>query len=69
MGCTLSALAGAFAAVGEATGLAAAAVLGVAGEIAAEQSAGPGSLQLNLLDVLYRLDEDTLLSRLRMEPS
>lgn len=69
MGCTLSALTGAFAAVGEATGLAAAAVLGVAGEIAAEQSAGPGSLQLNLLDVLYRLDEDTLLSRLKMEPS
>ena len=69
MGCTLSALTGAFAAVGEATGLAAAAVLGVAGEIAAEQSAGPGSLQLNLLDALYQLDETTLLSRLRMEPS
>jgi hydroxyethylthiazole kinase len=66
MGCTLSALTGAFAAVGEKTGLAAAAVLGVAGEIAAEQSKGPGSLQLNLLDVLYQLDEATLIHRLKL---
>ncbi|GGB50465.1 hydroxyethylthiazole kinase [Oceanisphaera marina] len=64
MGCTLSALTGAFAAVGESTGLAAAAVLGVAGEIAAQQSAGPGSLQLKLLDVLYQLDAETLTQRL-----
>jgi hydroxyethylthiazole kinase len=66
MGCTLSALTGAFAAVGEETGLAAAAVLGVAGEIAAEQSKGPGSLQLNLLDALYLLDEATLMQRLKL---
>jgi hydroxyethylthiazole kinase len=66
MGCTLSALTGAFAAVGEETGLAAAAVLGIAGEIAAEQSKGPGSLQLNLLDSLYLLDEETLIQRLKM---
>jgi hydroxyethylthiazole kinase len=66
MGCTLSALTGAFAAVGEETGLAAAAVLGVAGEIAAEQSKGPGSLQLNLLDALYQLDEATLVQRLKL---
>ncbi|MFP2768844.1 hydroxyethylthiazole kinase [Oceanisphaera sp. KMM 10153] len=69
MGCTLSALTGAFAAVGDTTGLAAAAVLGVAGEIAAEQSAGPGSLQLNLLDALYRLDAETLMRRLKLTPS
>lgn len=66
MGCTLTALTGAFAAVGEHTGLAAAAVLGVAGEIAAEQSKGPGSLQLNLLDTLYQLDEATLIQRLKL---
>ncbi|GAL04244.1 hydroxyethylthiazole kinase [Photobacterium aphoticum] len=66
MGCSLSALTGAFAAVGETTGLAAAAVMGVAGEIAAEQSNGPGSLQLNLLDALYQLDEATLLARLKI---
>ena len=64
MGCSLSALTGAFAAVGEKTGLAAAAILGVAGEIAAEQSAGPGSLQMNLLDVLYLLDETAINKRL-----
>ncbi|WP_189337901.1 hydroxyethylthiazole kinase [Photobacterium sanguinicancri] len=66
MGCTLSALTGAFAAIGEETGLAAAAILGVAGEIAAEQSKGPGSLQCNLLDTLYQLDEETLIQRLKL---
>jgi hydroxyethylthiazole kinase len=66
MGCSHSAITGAFAAIGETSGLAATAVLGVAGEIAAEQSAGPGSLQLNLLDTLYRLDDATLLQRLKL---
>jgi hydroxyethylthiazole kinase len=66
MGCTLSALTGAFAAVGDETGLAAAAILGVAGEIAAEQARGPGSLQLTLLDELYQLDEQTLAKRLKL---
>ncbi|PML75597.1 hydroxyethylthiazole kinase [Enterovibrio norvegicus] len=66
MGCSLSALTGAFAAVGEKSGLAAAAVMGVAGEIAAEKAKGPGSLQMHLLDVLYQLDEETLKQRLRL---
>ncbi|MCA0937476.1 hydroxyethylthiazole kinase [Vibrio alginolyticus] len=66
MGCTLTALTGAFAAVGDETGLAAAAVLGVAGEIAAEQARGPGSLQLTLLDELYQLDEQILAKRLKL---
>ncbi|MGL6257897.1 hydroxyethylthiazole kinase [Vibrio sp. WXL210] len=66
MGCTLTALTGAFAAVGDETGLAAAAVLGVAGEIAAQKSRGPGSLQVNLLDELYALDEATLKSELKL---
>ncbi|NLS12048.1 hydroxyethylthiazole kinase [Vibrio sp. SM6] len=66
MGCTLSALTGAFAAVGEMSGAAAAAVLGVAGEIAAEQSQGPGSLQMHLLDALYQLNAETLAARLAM---
>lgn len=67
MGCTLTALTGAFAAAGDESGLAAAAVLGVAGEIAAEQARGPGSLQLALLDELYQLDEQTLTSRLKFK--
>lgn len=66
MGCTLTALTGAFAAAGDETGLAAAAVLGVVGEIAAEKSRGPGSLQMNLLDELYLLDENALLERLKL---
>lgn len=67
MGCTLSALTGAFAAVGETSGVAAAAVVGVAGEVAAEMSPGPGSLQLNLLDALYRLDTEALNHRLKVK--
>lgn len=66
MGCSLSALTGAFAAIGENTGLAAAAIFGIAGEIAAEQSAGPGSLQMNLLDVLYQLDNKAIMAHLKM---
>ncbi|MFC1237327.1 hydroxyethylthiazole kinase [Vibrio sp. F74] len=66
MGCTHTALIGAFAAVGDTSGLAATAILGVAGEIAAEKSAGPGSLQLHLLDALYQLDDEMLLNRLKV---
>jgi hydroxyethylthiazole kinase len=65
-GCSLSALTGAFAAVGEPSGLAAAAVMGVAGEIATKHSSGPGSLQVNLLDTLYNLDQQTLIQHLTM---
>ncbi|MEZ9924664.1 hydroxyethylthiazole kinase [Vibrio breoganii] len=67
MGCSHTAITGAFAAVGEVTGLAATAILGVAGEIAAEKSAGPGSLQMNLLDTLYLLDVETVLARLKLQ--
>lgn len=69
MGCTLTALTGAFAAIGDDTGLAATAVLGVAGEIAAEQAAGPGSLQLTLLDTLYQLKPADLVERLKLQMS
>ena len=65
LGCTASALVGAFLGAGLAPMEAAASALtalGVAGEVAAAQSLGPGSLQLNLLDQLYRLDR-TILTR------
>jgi hydroxyethylthiazole kinase len=68
MGCTATALIGAFLAVQTDPLLAAAyamAVLGVAGELAAARAAGPGSLQMHLLDVLYTLDEQSL-SRVRI---
>ncbi|WP_261818156.1 hydroxyethylthiazole kinase [Vibrio gallicus] len=66
MGCSHTAITGAFAAIGDLSGMAATAILGVAGEIAAEKSAGPGSLQMNLLDTLYQLDEQMLRQRLKI---
>lgn len=69
LGCTASALAGAFLAVQPdrfQAAVSALAVLGVAGEIAAEGAAGPGSLQLRLLDTLYGLDRAALAGRLRI---
>jgi hydroxyethylthiazole kinase len=63
LGCTATALTGACIAV-ESDALAAAAhalvLLGVAGELAAEMAPGPGSLQVLLLDALYRVDAKLL---------
>ncbi|NQT53512.1 hydroxyethylthiazole kinase, partial [bacterium] len=42
------------------------AVMGVAGEIAAEKAAGPGTLQLHFLDVLHALSDADIIARLRM---
>lgn len=69
LGCTCTALAGAFASVRKDFFQAAvdtAAVMNVAGEMAAERSPGPGSLQMHLLDALYILDEATVLDRLKV---
>jgi len=63
LGCTASALCGAFAAVVSDPAVAAAeamAVLGIAGEIAVTRSLGPGTLQVHLLDALYRLNPEDL---------
>lgn len=68
LGCSATAVIGAFLAVERdafAATVAALAVFGVAGEIAAARSPGPGSLQVALLDALYLLDEATLAARLR----
>jgi len=70
LGCTASALTGAFAAVNRNYQTAAAhamAVLGIAGEIAAEKSAGPGSLQLKIIDCLYGLDQEMIKRHLQVE--
>ncbi len=69
-GCTATAITGAFAAVESSAFHAAVcgmAVLGVAGEIAAERAAGPGSLQLELLDALAALGPESLEKRLRVD--
>jgi hydroxyethylthiazole kinase len=70
LGCTASALTGAFAAVNSSVLEAAAhamAVLGIAGEIAAERAEGPGSFQMLLLDALYRMDACEIERRLRYD--
>ena len=68
LGCTASALCGAFAAVTPDPARAAAqamVVMGVAGEMAAEGAAGPGTLQVRFLDALYRLTREDIAQRLR----
>jgi len=70
LGCTATALCGAFAAVTSDPARAATqamAVMGIAGEMAAEKAEGPGTLQLHFLDALYRLTEDDILRRMRLE--
>lgn len=67
MGCSLTALTGAFAAIGEISGLAATAIYAIAGEIAAKQSAGPASLQLNIIDILYHISAEQICQRLNMD--
>jgi hydroxyethylthiazole kinase len=70
LGCTATALCGAFAAIepdrARAT-VAAMAVMGIAGEIAAEKSPGPGSLQVHFLDALYGLDGAAIERRLKLQ--
>jgi hydroxyethylthiazole kinase len=63
LGCAASALVGAFAAVSDdrlVATTAALAVLGVAGERAATDSPGPGTLRWRILDELHTLDRRTL---------
>ena len=70
LGCTASALCGAFAAVNDSAMAAAThamAIMGIAGELAAAKSEGPGSLQLHFLDALYNLTEESIASRLHVE--
>jgi len=69
LGCTATALVGAALAVEPDAFVAATAGLawlGIAGEIAAAGSAGPGSLQVKLLDELATLDGATIAARLRL---
>jgi hydroxyethylthiazole kinase len=70
MGCTATALTGAFAGAGlpalEAAAVAMA-VMGVTGDIATERSAGPGSFQVQFLDALSHLSEPDLAARLKLQ--
>jgi hydroxyethylthiazole kinase len=70
MGCTATALVGAFVAVNPDAAAAAAhamAVMGIAGELAAERASGPGSFQVHFLDALAGLSEAEITVRLKVE--
>lgn len=67
-GCMSTAITGAFLAVEPdafLAGVEAMIAFGIAGEIAAEKSAGPGTFRANLIDAVAALDEATILSRAR----
>jgi hydroxyethylthiazole kinase len=69
LGCTATALVGAALAVEKDRMIAVAAglsYLAIAGEIAAEKSPGPGSLQVHLLDTLHQLDAAAIQRRLKI---
>jgi hydroxyethylthiazole kinase len=70
MGCTATALIGAFCAVNS-NPLAAAAhamiTIGIVGEIAAQKSAGPGSFQPHFFDALYNLTENNIKEKIRVD--
>ena len=70
LGCTASALCGAFAAIEKSpvtAVVAAMAVMGIAGELAARKAAGPGRLQMHFLDWLYLLDVIDISQLLKIE--
>ncbi|MFT2011155.1 hydroxyethylthiazole kinase [Pontibacter sp. 13R65] len=71
MGCTATALIAACCAVTPDQALqataAAMALMGVAGEMAAEKAAGPGTLQLHFLDMLHTISENDFMQRLKLE--
>jgi len=72
LGCTASALCGAFIAVNSSPLAAAAhamAVMGITGELGAEQANGPGSLQMHFLDALHNLRETDITKRVKLEPA
>lgn len=70
LGCTASAITGAFAASEHDkfySTAAAMALLGLAGELAQKISGGPGSLQLHILDKLYNITQDEFISTIKID--
>jgi hydroxyethylthiazole kinase len=69
LGCALTAITGAFLAVGDdalSDAAVATALFGLAGEIAARDARGPGSLRVGLMDALHNLDAATIRAGLRV---
>jgi len=69
LGCTATALTGAFAAVNSnyfEAATHAMAIMGIAGELAAARSEGPGTMQLHFLDELYNISDKEILKHLKV---
>ncbi len=69
LGCSASAIVGAFAAVAEnktESTVAAMSLLGIAGELSEKISNGPGSLQVNILDKLYNISEQEFFENVKV---
>ena len=70
LGCTATALIGAFIAVNKNLILASAhamSVMGIAGELAANKAEGPGTMQMHFLDELYKLSDKEIIQHFNME--
>jgi hydroxyethylthiazole kinase len=68
LGCTASAITGAFASVNKnyfEAATHAMAIMGIAGELAAARSEGTGTMQLNFLDELYKISDKEILENLK----
>ena len=69
MGCTATAITGACIAVTpnpHTAAITAMAIMGIAGEMAAEKSKGPGSFQVNFIDALHLLTEEIILQKIKL---
>ncbi|PZU80282.1 MAG: hydroxyethylthiazole kinase [Chryseobacterium sp.] len=69
LGCSASAIVGAFAGISEnksESTVAAMALLGIAGELSEKISNGPGSLQMNILDKLYNISEQEFFENVKV---
>ncbi|MFY1046020.1 hydroxyethylthiazole kinase [Chryseobacterium sp. GP-SGM7] len=69
LGCSASAIIGAFAGISEnktESTVAAMSLLGIAGELSEKISAGPGSLQVNILDKLYTISEQEFFENVKV---
>lgn len=69
LGCSASAIVGAFAGISEnktESTVAAMSLLGIAGELSEKISNGPGSLQMNILDKLYNISEQEFFENIKV---
>ena len=70
LGCTATSLTAAFAAVSDSPFIAAVnamVIMGITGEISAEEALGPGSLQTNFIDNLHTIDKEQIELRIKVE--